>query len=141
MNRKLRKALKEIYASDKPAQFPEFLKEIQKERNKRNFRFVLPVCTAFFVFVIAGYGYFSIKNYYRPEKDMSTVEKQAVVSENTETESSIPSTELSVSTTTAETYFTTIQTTCTTYRTETAVTVTSVPQTHLPVQTRTESIP
>ncbi|MBR1528532.1 MAG: hypothetical protein IJ642_04420 [Oscillospiraceae bacterium] len=128
MSRKLKKALKEIYASEQPSNFPEFLKEIQKERNKRKFRFMMPVSAMLFLCVIAGYGYFSTQNFYRPEISVQTAEQQILVSEP---ETVLYTTEFPV---------TTMQTTFTTIRTETTIPETSVTQIHLPIQTVTESI-
>jgi len=128
MNRKLKKALKELYASEQPSKFPEFLKELQKERNQRKFRFMMPVSAVMLLCVIAGYGYFSTRNFYRPENSIQTAEQQILVSEP---ETVLYTTEIPV---------TTMQTTFTTIRTETTISETSVTEIHLPNQPVTESI-
>ena len=165
MNRKLRKTLKEIYASEKPSEYPDFLKEIKKERDKKLFRFTAPAMALFLVAFLGLYGYCELleaRNHsVKPQEEtisreemlehmkQETQQKQPIafspaesitaqretVSETSTSESAL-SAELSATQTTVI-----LETTHTIIRTETTVPETAVTQIHLPNQTVTETIP
>ncbi len=148
MNRKLRKALKEIYASEKPSEYPDFLKEIQKERNQKQFRFAAPVTAVFLVGFISFYGYSNLleaRNHTTEPLEAVKEETQkhplsAVTAENSTAQAetvpeSLSAVEISTTQTTAP-----AETMYTTTLTETFP-ETSVTETHLLIQTGTETVP
>ena len=163
MNRKLRKTLKEIYASEKPSEYPDFLKEIKKERNNKLFRFTAPAMALFLTAFFGLYGYCELleaRNHsIEPqEKTLSQEEMPEHIKEETqqkqptafspaesittqretvsETSTSEPALSAELSTT-QTTGFTTAHTTI---RMETTVPETAVTQIHLPNQTVPETI-
>ncbi|MBR1553803.1 MAG: hypothetical protein IJ644_00225 [Oscillospiraceae bacterium] len=158
MNRKLRKTLKEIYASEKPSEYPDFLKEIKKERDKKQFRFAAPVMALFLAAFLGLYGYCELleaRNHSaEPQEEtlehlkQATQQKQPIafspaesITTQMETVSETSTSNPALSAELSTTQTTVFTTTHTTIRMETTVPETAVTQIHLPNQTVTETVP
>lgn len=131
MNGKLRRMLKEIYASEQPDKYPEFIYQIQKERNRRKLRYAAPATALVMIAFIGGYSYM---NMYRiddhncdPVKVVEVPETETST-ETTSTAESTYTTESAAETTVQETETseTTIQTTVTEVQTTATTTITTI---------------
>ena len=64
MNRKLKKALKDIYASEQPEHMNEFIHQLPKQQSE--FRFAAPVMAVLALGTVIGYGYLHARQAYQP---------------------------------------------------------------------------
>ena len=69
-NRKLKKALKEIYASEKPEHMQDFLKQLRKNKKQKKLAFFIkftsPVIAMLILGIITSYSYMIYQNHYQP---------------------------------------------------------------------------
>ena len=86
MNRKLKKALRELYASEQPEHMQSFLEQLPKKQ-KNIFpavtKFMSPVIAIFILSIITSYSYIIYKNHYQPYEQLpETIPTEYIILES-----------------------------------------------------------